>query len=260
MDTMFKERFMGLWEKYFGGAQLPIAYSYGATDGGAEIVQGTSGPADHRCVITDIRRVLSGRSLAFGADSFGCFGGKRYLGFSDAIMPNFEYFLSCGIPGVLEGERYKKTPELVKEAMAFQPAFQAPGNFFVAKRWDKLDAGDEPEAVVFFASVDVLSGLFTLANFDRADPNGVFAPFGAGCATIVHYPLLEKKAAMPRGVIGMFDVSARPCVNAGELTFAVPMNRFVEMVGNMEESFLITASWETVRKRIGAAGAKKGNG
>lgn len=29
-------------------------------------------------------------------------------------MPNFEYFLSCGIPGKLEGERYKKTPELVR--------------------------------------------------------------------------------------------------------------------------------------------------
>jgi len=33
-------------------------------------------------------------------------------------MPHFEYFLSCGIPGKLEGERYKKSPELVKEFRA----------------------------------------------------------------------------------------------------------------------------------------------
>jgi hypothetical protein len=48
----------------------------------------------------------------------------------------------------------------------------------------------------------------------------------------------------------MFDVSARPCVAADVFTFAVPMNRFAEMVENMEESFLITGSWSKVRKRI----------
>jgi hypothetical protein len=50
----------------------------------------------------------------------------------------------------------------------------------------------------------------------------------------------------------MFDVSARPSVPAGTLTFSVPMARFRAMVANMDESFLITESWSKVRERIAA--------
>jgi hypothetical protein len=42
--------------------------------------------------------------------------------------------------------------------------------YIVFKRWDKLDEGDDPTAMVFFAVSDALSGLFTLANFDEKGP------------------------------------------------------------------------------------------
>ncbi|MBM3149484.1 MAG: hypothetical protein FJZ88_05580, partial [Chloroflexi bacterium] len=203
-----------------------------------------------RCVIGALARVREGEPLSFDANSVGCFGGKRYLGFADKIMPNFEYFLSCGIPGKLEGERYKKSPELVKDLMKYAHTFKAPGRFIVFKRWDMLDKSDNPEVVIFFAQPDVLSGLFTLANFDEAEPNGVFCPFSSGCGSIVQYPYLERGGERPRAVLGMFDVSARPFVPAGTLSFAAPMNKFLKMFGNMEESFLITKSWSAVRKRI----------
>jgi hypothetical protein len=48
----------------------------------------------------------------------------------------------------------------------------------------------------------------------------------------------------------MFDVSARPCVPTDTLSFSIPMNKFEKMIGYMEESFLITDSWEIVRKKI----------
>ncbi len=48
----------------------------------------------------------------------------------------------------------------------------------------------------------------------------------------------------------MFDVSARPCVPAGVLTFAVPWPKFTRMVANMDESFLITSSWAKVQARL----------
>jgi len=163
----------------------------------------------------------------------------------------FEYFLSCGIPGELEGERYKKSPQIVKELLAKQPVFKAPARYIVFKRWDMLEALDKPEVVIFFSRPDVLSGLFTLAGFDVSEPNGVIAPFSSGCAAIVQNPYLEKDSSEPRGIIGMFDVSARPYVRADELTFAAPMNKFESMIGNMEESFLITQSWKMVQKRIG---------
>jgi hypothetical protein len=48
----------------------------------------------------------------------------------------------------------------------------------------------------------------------------------------------------------MFDVSARPFVPKEMLTLAVPMNKFERMIENMDESFLITPSWDKVKKRI----------
>ena len=248
MDAQRKGEFLRLWEKYFPGAELPIGFYY-TDQATGEPVQP---PAEHRCIFADLVKVRTGQSLCFDAQAIGCFGGKRYLGFAQTLMPNFEYFLSCGIPDKLEGERYKKTPELVKELTGKAPNFRAPRKFIVFKRWDQLAAADEPEVVIFFAWPDVLSGLFTLANFDVADPNGgVFTPFAAGCGSTVQYPYLERSSAAPRAVIGMFDVSARPFIAQDILSFAVPMNKFERMVANMNESFLITPSWDKIQKRIG---------
>jgi uncharacterized protein (DUF169 family) len=250
MDMKLKDKFSRLWPKYFNAAALPITFYYTDDPGRAKSMKPTSG---HRCIIGDLIKVREGTSISYSADAIGCFGGKRYLGFSRTISPNFEYFLSCGIPGKLEGERYKKSPELVKEVMKQQTVFTAPARFIVFKRWDLLEEADTPEVVIFFAQPDVLSGLFTLANFDRAEPNGVFAPFSAGCGSIVQYPYLEGESKHPRGVIGLFDVSARPYVPKEVLTFSAPMNKFVSMVEDMEESFLITGSWKKIQKRIGKA-------
>ena len=126
----------------------------------------------------------------------------------------------------------------------------AKGNYIIFKRWDMLQEFDEPAVIIFFAKPDVLSGLFTLANFDQVEPNSTFTPFGAGCGSIVHYPYFEKDAERPRAVIGMFDPSARPCVPKDILSFAVPMIKFEKMIDYMEESFLITDTWKTVRNRI----------
>jgi uncharacterized protein (DUF169 family) len=253
MDMKIKEKFGTLWRRYFNDAELPITFYYTDEEGHAELVKADSGP---RCVIGAIAKARRGDSFSFDADSIGCFGGRRYLGFALKIMPNFEYFLSCGIPGKLRGERYKKSPELVKEAMKYAPKFKAPARFIVFKRWDMLEKSDNPEVAIFFAQPDVLSGLFTLSNFEEADPNGVFTPFGAGCSSIVQYPYLEKNAKWPRAVIGLFDVSARPFVPGNVLTFSVPMNKFLRMIENMEESFLITDSWKKVQRRIGLQGER----
>lgn len=247
MDIKIKDRFTELWRKYFNGADLPITFYYTDESGHGELLKP---PSEQRCLICDLAQARNGKPLCFGADSIGCGGGKRYLGFAPELRPNFEYFLSCGIPGKLEGERYKKSPELVREVMNKMPKFEAPAKFIVFKRWDRLEKSDEPDVVVFFAPPDVLSGLFTLASFDESDPNGVFAPFSAGCGSIVQYPYLEKNSDRPRCVLGMFDVSARPYVPENVLTFSAPMNKFVRMVENMPESFLITYSWKKVNNRI----------
>jgi uncharacterized protein (DUF169 family) len=248
MDMQFKEKFLGLWRKYFGGAEVPICFYYTSETGRGEMVEAPT--VQHQCIIGVLTKVRGGKSLCFKADSIGCGGGKRYLGFSQQMRPNFEYFLSCGIPGEMEGERYKRSPEMVREIMKNMPVFKAPARFIVFKRWDAIEEADRPEVVIFYAKPDVLAGLFTLSSFDEVDPNGVFSPFSAGCGSIVLHPYLEKDAERPRCVIGMFDISARPYVQKDDLTFAVPMSKFRRMVENMDESFLTTSSWKKVRKRI----------
>jgi hypothetical protein len=158
MDFKLKDDFTVLWKRYFGDAELPITFYYTNEEGHAELVKTGS---VHRCVIAALSLVRNGKALCFNAESIGCFGGRRFLGFSQTVMSDFEYFLSCGIPGKLEGERYEKTPEIAAESTKNVPVFKAPAKLIVFKRWDQLVESDKPDVVVFFAQPDVLSGLFT---------------------------------------------------------------------------------------------------
>lgn len=241
-----KEKFLELWNKYFGNAELPIIFYYTDGDGGAEWAEKDT---IHRCIICELAKVRNGKSLVYNAVRVKCGGAKRYLGYTDKMRPGFEYFLSCGNEQ-MEGERYLRNPDLVREFMKNQHTIPGAGRNIVFKRWDKMDENDYPDVVIFFAAPDVLSGLFTLANFDQSEPNGTFTPFAAGCGSIVYYPYLESKSERQRAVIGMFDPSARPCVPENTLTFAVPFKRFETMVSYIEESFLITETWSVIRKRM----------
>lgn len=241
-----KEKFLDLWKKYFGNAELPIIFYYTDGEGGAEWAEI---PEGRSCMICELAKVRNGKSLVYNAARVMCGGAKRYLGYTEKMRPGFEYFLSCGNEKT-EGERYLRTPELVKEFMKNQQTLPGAGRNIVFKRWDNMDENDKPDVVIFFARPDVLSGLFTLANFDQYEPNGTFTPFAAGCGSIVYYPYQESKSERQRAVIGMFDPSARPYVNENILTFAVPFKRFEKMIGYVEESFLITETWSILRKRI----------
>ena len=136
MDIRIKEKFVNLWGKYFDHAEIPICFYFTNEEGHAELVKRDSVPRRVVGALSDVRK---GHSLYLTGDSIGCPGGRRYLEFAEGIRPNFEYFLSCGIPGKLEGERYKKSPALIKEAMKYSPAFKAPGRFIVFK-WKRASS------------------------------------------------------------------------------------------------------------------------
>lgn len=254
MDIQLKEHFLTHWARYFPGADLPIAFFYSNELEGAQL---PDAPTDHRCVILDLGKVRKGETLAFERENLGCSGGKRYFGYKIELRPDFEYFLSCGIPGKIEGERYKKSPELVLDLLENRVDFEAPARYAIFKRWDRLTASDEPLVVIFFSSPDVLAGLFTLANFDESDPNGVIAPFASACGSIVHLPYLETQQEQQRAILGHFDITARTYLKANRLSFAVPFKKFVRMVNNMEQSFLITSTWEKMRIRMEQGDSKK---
>lgn len=245
MNIKLKEDFITLWKKLFKGAELPITFYYTNEEGHAELVKPSK---DNRCVIAALSQARKGKAISFNEESIGCPGGKRYLGFRET-EPDIEYLLAAGIPGKVEGERYKKTTKIAAETIKLESPFKAPARFIVFKRWDLLNSTDDPEVVIFFVDPDGISALFTLANFDETEINKVFTPWGSGCSSIIQYPFREKESVRPRAIIGMFDISARRHFSEDLLTFAVPIFKFEAMVRNMEESFLTTKSWRTLQKR-----------
>jgi uncharacterized protein (DUF169 family) len=247
MNIEIRDKFIELWEKYFGDIELPITFCFSEGDGGAKHVEPSKAWS---CLICELAKVRKGEALAFNADSVACGGAKRYTGYNVEMNPTFRYFLSCGIEGKVRGERYKISPEVVDETQKRLIQLPVEGKNLIFKRWDKLTEQDDPDVVIFFAQPEVLSGLFTLANYDQVDPQGVVTHFSPGCGSIIHYPYLEKDKDNPKCVLGMFDPSARPCVPINTLSFAIPMKKFIRMVAYMEESFLITPAWNKVKQRF----------
>jgi uncharacterized protein (DUF169 family) len=146
METGLRDHFLLLWKKYFGDEELPITFFYSDGNGGTEIA---AKPAGRSCLICELKKVRSGKSMAFNAEAVTCNGGKRYLGFSNKMRPGFDYFLSCGNESI-EGERYIRTPEMVNELMKNIPSLSMEGKNIVFKRWDNLEANDNPDVVIFF--------------------------------------------------------------------------------------------------------------
>ncbi len=241
----------GSWKQFremLGLKEPPLGICY--TDDKPEGVtpkEGLSG-----CMIGLLQNARKkGKTVYFDKSHFGCPGGGYYMGFLEKARPNVEYFLSCGIPGEMEGERYIKTPELARKYFGTMRPRSAPANYCVFKPVDRFQQGDvKPEVVAFFGSPDILSGLFTLTNYALETTDAVYSPFGSGCSTILTYPLKEAEKESPRAVIGMFDVSARPMVEKDALTFAMPYKVFLKLLENVLGSFLETASWKKVLHRI----------
>jgi len=208
----------------------------------------------HACMFGLLKRARHhGETVYFDENHTGCQGGAYYMGFREMSRPKIEYFLSCGIPGEMEGERYIKTPEIARQYFASSKPRKAPAKFGIFKPLNNLAPNEEPEVIIFFAHPDVLSGLFTLTNYAAERADAVRIPFSSGCGSIVSHPLKEAEKENPQAILGMFDVSARPFVEPNVLTLAMPTKLFLLLLDNQDESFLITKSWEIVRKRIGRA-------
>jgi len=205
----------------------------------------------HLCMIGILKKARKkGKTVYFDKSHFGCPGGGYYMGLLESPRPNIEYFLSCGIPGQMEGERYIKTPELAREYFRRMKPRSAPASYCVFKPIEQFQGEIKPEVVVFFVTPDILSGLFTLTNYSLETTDAVYTPFGSGCSAILTYPLKEVEKEKPRAILGMFDVSARPMVEKDVLTLAMPYSIFLKLLENVSDSFLQTESWKKVLQRI----------
>ncbi|MBI3944744.1 MAG: DUF169 domain-containing protein [Armatimonadetes bacterium] len=203
------------------------------------------------CIIGALPRARRGQTVYCDKEHFGCGGCGYYLGFAPP-RPTIDAFVSTGIPGQMEGEHYKKSPELVRRMREANPPPVPPARFAVFKPVAGLAPDERPEVIFYFGNGDELSGLVSLANYDRAD-DAVACVFASGCGTLITRPLNEAKRDLPRAVLGLFDPSARPCVGMEELSFSAPLALWEQMLINAPESFLTTETWARVRGRLTGA-------
>lgn len=233
---MTPQEFILKFREAFGeAAPLPIAFWYGDTAVNAE-------SRVPRCMIGAIRKVCDGNALTLTAENVQCGGGGLYTAFRpmQERVPTF----------VSEIEHYKQTPEQVRqyvESLDIEITNKPYINFV---RVDKLTSWEGVEAVVFFATPDILSGLCTWTFFDNDAEDAVVTKFASGCAAVVSFATVENRKGGRRCFLGMFDPSARPLVPKNELTFTVPMSRFREMLATMSDSALYQHAFSVVRRRI----------
>lgn len=205
---------------------------------------------EDKCVVALARRVAEeGVTAVISRDNYGCRGAGFHLGFVEQLFPNFNYFLSCGIPGKVRGEGYKKTPELVEAFLKEYRPLKAPADYCIMKPVSQLSSGEQPETVFFLVNPDQLSALVVLANYDLPGNDGVFTPFGSGCSSIIQLPRIENQGRK-RGIVALTDISVRGVLPENILGFAVPFQRALVMEENVPGSFLEREDWLEVRKRL----------
>ncbi len=201
------------------------------------------------------------RLAYFDRNSFGCPGGGTGLGFGnrygkfpiDCLLStgNKEMAAMMGSSGAImaEGERFYKSPELVREWLKSLPFTDVPTEYVVFKPWALLTEQDEPTLIIFFANADQLSALIVLSDYNRGTNQRITAPFGAACQSIL-YGYAEAEKGQPRGVIGFFDISQRTFLDKETLSFTVPFKMFQEMESSVPGSFLETHAWQKIQERL----------
>jgi len=207
--------------------------------------------ADFSCVMGHVWRARRQKTAAyFDRERFGCLGGAFYLGFLKPQLDFISYYVSTGIPGVMEGERYLASPEDVRCFFQTVDPRPAPARFCVFKGLSQFSAGETPEVVAIFARAEMMGGLHFLATFVTGDLEVVAAPFGADCSFVLTWPLHYLAQGKLKAVLGGWDPSARKYHRPDELSFAMPWELFQQMVTRWPESFLTTDTWTTVKKKI----------
>ena len=151
---------------------------------------------------------------------------------------------------VSEVEHYKKTKEMVIDYVDSLKISLTDKPYLNFVRVDKLENWDDAEALIFFATPDMLSGLCTWAFYDNNDSDAVTTQFASGCSSIITFAIDENRSGGRRCFLGMLDPSARPLVPADELTFTIPMSRFKEMLTTMNDSALYQKAFSALKRRI----------
>jgi hypothetical protein len=203
------------------------------------------------CIFGSIWRVRkNGGAAYFDHERFGCPGAGFFLGYFKPQTEQIVHYVSTGIPGRLEGERYFPSPDECRSFYSQLDPVPAPRRFFVIKPLSLFSESEIPDLVTFFCRPEVLCGLHQLARFVTLENNCVASPMGSGCANLVTWPYRFLREGQNKAVLGGWDPSARKFFKTDELSFTIPLGMFRDMLSQWEESFLKTRTWAVVRKKI----------
>ena len=200
------------------------------------------------CVIAMLNAAAKGRTAAFCDATVVCKGGKAGLGIKKFETGVIEYFLSTGEKGPKPGEFYKKSPELARDYISCLPDIES-NEYIIFKPLSDIQ-DEKPEIIIFLVNADQLSGLVTLANYDKSTQDNVRVQFGSGCVQSILYGLEASAKGTDICYIGLTDPSARKCIDKDLLSFTIPYERFLTMEDNAEGSFLSTETWSVIQKRL----------
>jgi uncharacterized protein (DUF169 family) len=203
------------------------------------------------CVLGNIWLARKKKKAAyFSVEQYGCPGCAFWLGFMKPQSEAITHYVSTGIPGRMEGEFYCDSPDGFRRIMDAINPLPAPKKYCVAKPLSLFTGGEKPDIVAFFARPESLCGLHQLATFVTNDYEAVASPWGAACTNLVTWPYKYLAGGKNRAVLGGWDPSARKFFKTDELSFTVPYKMFEQMLKRYMESFLMTDTWSTVKKKI----------
>ena len=92
-----------------------------------------------------------------------------------------------------------------------------------------------------------------LAVFATGDAHAVQTPFGAGCSSLVGWPLVYQARGELKAVLGGFDPSQRRGMKPDEMSFACPAALYAKMLACLEESALPRQAGQSLRTRTRAS-------
>ncbi len=231
------------------------------------------------CIMYHLVAAAKGRTAVIGRDTYGCPGGGVGMGFGNCYrdFPGgceaFYRFLSDGNASheeakaigegmaasgntemandFLHGECYLKNPEAAKCFVDNMPIQDIPADYVVLKPLAETDLESENvRSITMLVDPDQLSALVVLANHEHPERENVAMPFGAGCQLIGVFMYRELDSDVPRGLVGLTDLSARKNVRRvlgkDVMSFSMTPAMLREMEANVEGSFFERDTWKAL--------------
>lgn len=202
------------------------------------------------CIAPLVRAAARGATFALTREACGWPCAAFHLGFSTAIFPGIERFLSHGpLPG-RDCERFLLTASVARDYLDAM-RFEAPaGRLAVLAPLASFGPHERPDLAIILANADQLSGLVFLLHHDApTDDRRVVTQFASACASMITLPLRAAREGSRSAVWGLHDISARARLPADLMSLAMPHGVLEAAWRHAPDSFLATERWRRLLGR-----------